>query len=114
MLTLLFYRSTNLSHKMLYYDNKYLLIGFLYSILSCIILCVIPIFTNSFGFARYYCSFRYSEIKDNKILEEKLMNKLWRFGYILMTFINSLFNVIWLLKTKSFYSKKLEIIKNKI
>ena len=111
MLTLLFYRSTNLSHKMLYDDNKYLLIGFLYSILSCIILCVIPIFTNSFGFARYYCSFRYSEIKDNKILEEKLINRLWRYSYILVTFINSLFNVIWLLKTKSFYSKKLEIVK---
>ena len=110
MLTLLFYRSTNLSNKMLYDDNKYLIIGFIYSILSCIIFCVIPIFTKSYGFARYYCSFRYKEANDYKTLSEKLINKLWRYSYILVTFINSLFNVIWLFKTTIFYSKKLEIL----
>ena len=63
MLTLLFYRSTNLSNEMLYKDTKYLLIGFLFSISLCFIFCALPYMTKSFGFARYYCSFKYREMK---------------------------------------------------
>ena len=111
MLTLLFYSSTNLSNKMLYDDNKYLFIGFIFTIVSCVILCFIPVFTGSYGFARYYCSFRYNEADENEIKDELLINTLWRYSYIFVTFINSLFNVIWLFRTNIFYSKKLEIIK---
>ena len=40
MLTLLFYRSTDLSNEMLYKDTKYLLIGFLFSFLLCFFCCL--------------------------------------------------------------------------
>ena len=56
-----------------------------------------------------------SEIEQNNNSEDKdqslLINTLWRYSYIFVTFINSLFNVIWLFRTNIFYSKKLEIIK---
>ena len=112
MLTLLFYRSTNLSNEMLYHDNKYLIIGFAFSIISCLIFCIIPIFSTSYGFARYYCSFRYYSFKEeSNTYEEEFIDILWRYGFVGITVINNLFNVICLLKTSSFYSKKLKIIK---
>ena len=113
MLTLLFYRSTNLSNEMLYHDNKYLIIGFAFSIISCLIFCGIPFFTESYGFARYYCSFRYYEIDKNnyKNLGEETLNKIWRWCFVSVTGLNNIFNAICLFKTSKFYSKKLKIIK---
>ena len=114
MLTLLFYSSTNLSSDMLYNDKKYLLIGFIFGIGSCLIFCLIPLATNSYGFARYYCSFRYNEIDERnnfKALEEKTINRIWRYSFILVTILNNFFNVICLIKTNRFYSKKLRMIK---
>ena len=114
MLTLLFYSSTNLSSDMLYNDNKYLAIGFIFGIGSCFILCLIPLATNSYGFARYYCSFRYNEIDVNnnyKALEEKTINRIWRYSFIIVTVLTNFFNVICLIKTNRFYSKKLNVVK---
>ena len=116
MLTLLFYSSTNLSSDMLYNDKKYLAIGFIFGIGSCFIFCLIPFATNSYGFAKYYCSFRYKEIdkKHNyNALEEKTINRIWRYSFVFVTFLTNFFNVICLIKTKRFYSKKLEITKKR-
>lgn len=103
MLTLLFYRSTNLSNEMLYKDTKYLIIGFIFSGALCLIFCVIPISSGIYGFSRFYCSFKYSK--------EELVNRFWRYSFVGITFLNNLFNVICLFKTNRFYSKKLDIIK---
>ena len=112
MLTLLFYRSTNLSSNMLYNENKYIFIGFLFSIVSCSIFCLIPLVTKCYGFARFYCSFRYKEVNEhNKPEDELLYNRIWRYSFIAITVLNNLFNVFCLIKTTSFYSKKLPIIK---
>ena len=110
MLTLLFYRSTNLSNEMLYHDTKYLIIGFIFSVSSCLIFCVIPYATGSYGFARFYCSFRYREYKDE---EEKLSTFIYRLSFIVFTVLNNLFNAFCLIKTFRYYSKKLALIKKK-
>lgn len=112
MLTLLFYRSTNLSNEMLYHDKKYLLIGFIYSFVSCTILCGIPLLIKGFGFADYYCSFRYNEDFSKEIPEELIQNTICRLTFVTFTTVNNLINVYWLFKTNRFYSKKLKIIKN--
>ena len=112
MLTLLFYRSTNLSNEMLYHDNKYLIIGFAFSIISCLIFCGIPCSTTSYGFARYYCSFRYYECQNtNDPFKEKTINTIWRWCFVSITGLNNLFNAICLFKTSKFYSRKLKLIK---
>ena len=112
MLTLLFYKSTNLSSEILYKDNKYLMIGFIFSSAVCAICCGIPMLTNSYGFGRFYCSFRYSDITDdNHVLGETLLNKFWRIFFVIVASINTLFNIYCLFKTHLFYSKKLEKIK---
>ena len=110
MLTLLFYRSTNLSNEMLYHDNKYLIIGFIYSFVSCTILCGIPLLIEGFGFAGYYCSFKYIEnfLEEPK---EKIQKQICRYIFVIFTTLNNLINVYWLIKTYKFYSKKLKIIK---
>ena len=114
MLTLLFYRSTNLSNEMLYQDQKYLIIGFIYSIILCLIFCGLPITTDSYGFSRYYCSFKYDDFDEKgNHLEEETSSIIWRYSFAIVTFVNNLANVIWLFKTNKFYSKKLEFIKNK-
>ena len=111
MLTLLFYRSTNLSHEMLYNDNKYLMIGFVYSIFCSLIFCGFPMVTKSYGFARYYCSFKYDEFdQEGNYLGESISSKCWRYSFAVVTFFNNIANVIWLLKTTTFYSKKLKLI----
>lgn len=115
MLTLLFYRSTNLANEMQYQDKKYLIIGFIYSLILCLIFCVIPLATKSYGFANYYCSFRYKETKNEGteyiILKEKTLNKVWRIAFVVVTFLNNAFNALCLIKTTLFYSKKLVMIK---
>ena len=112
MLTLLFYRSTNLSNEMLYHDNKYLIIGFTFSIISCLIFCGIPYITDSYGFARYYCSFRYYECDNvNDPFREETINSIWRWCFVCITGLNNLFNAICLFKTSKFYSRKLKLIK---
>ena len=114
MLTLLFYRSTNLSNEMLYHDTKYLIIGFIFSISSCLIFCAIPYATGSYGFARFYCSFRYYDeiYQDCTFKKEDDIDKIWRYSFVGVSTINSLFNIYCLFKTYKFYSKKLKIIKN--
>jgi hypothetical protein len=111
MLTLLFYSSTNLSNEMLYQDKKYLIIGFVFSGVLCIIFCAIPYATGCYGFARFYCSFRYKEVEDNNVIDEKPLNRFWRYSFVAITFLNNAINVICLFKTNLFYSKKLGIIK---
>lgn len=111
MLTLLFYSSTNLSNEMLYQDKKYLIIGFVFSGVLCIIFCAIPYATGCYGFARFYCSFRYKEVEDNIVIDEKPLNRFWRYSFVAITFLNNAINVICLFKTNLFYSKKLGIIK---
>ena len=111
MLTLLFYRSTNLSNEMLYKDNKYLLIGFMYSIILCAIFCGLPLITSDYGFSRYYCSFKYDDFEGDNHIEEKTSTKIWRYSFGIITFANNLANVLWLIKTNKYYSKKLELIK---
>ena len=115
MLTLLFYRSTNLSNEMLYKGKKYLLIGFIYWILSCIIFCGLPFISDNYGFARFYCSFKYVEFEENndkiEIGEEKISTIVYRWLFVSFIAINNLFNAYCLLKTFQYYSKKLTLIK---
>ena len=114
MLTLLFYRSTNLSNEMLYQDKKYLVIGFIYCLVSCLIFCIIPYITLNYGFARYYCSFRYMEFNANNNFEvdtEKIVSKAFRWSFVIFTGLNNLFNAYCLIRTYQYYSKKLAIIK---
>lgn len=103
MLTYLFYKSTNLSSEILYKDNKFLFIGFLYWFLICGIFCGIPLFQNCFGFATTYCAFRRG--KELKI-------KIWSSCFIFIVFFNSIFNCICLFKTTIFYSKRLKLLKS--
>lgn len=113
MLTLLFYRSTNLSNEMLYQDKKYLTIGFIFSIVSCLVFCGLPFLTNSYGFARYYCSFRYKEFNQFNNFSpenESIKSIIWRWSFVIVTGLNNLFNVFCLIKTFLFYSKKLKLI----
>jgi hypothetical protein len=112
MLTLLFYRSTNLSNEMLYRDKKYLSIGFIYLIVSSIFFSIIPYINANYGFARFYCSFRYQEFIDDKKFE-KLSTFIYRWSFIGFTGLNNLFNAFCLIKTFQYYSKKLALIKKK-
>ena len=113
MLTLLFYRSTNLSNEMLYKDKKYLIIGFIYCIVSCLIFCGLPLIKDNYGFARFYCSFRYIElyiIKETIVFgEEKISTIIYRWSFVIFIAINNLFNAYCLIKTFQFYSKKLSL-----
>ena len=60
MLGLLFYRSTNSSNNMNKKSKRYIIIGFLYSTVICIIISLIPYITeDNYCFNRFYCSFRY-------------------------------------------------------
>jgi hypothetical protein len=115
MLTLLFYRSTNLSNEMLYKDKKYLIIGFIYCIVSCLIFCGLPLIRDNYGFARFYCSFRYLEFYENNeeivIGEERISTIIYRWSFVIFIAINNLFNAYCLIKTFQFYSKKLALIK---
>ena len=115
MLTLLFYHSINLSNEMQYKENKYLTIGFIFSFVSCIIFCGLPLITKSYGFGRYYCSFRYNEVddKENNYNDagEKNINKVWRYSFVGISLLNTFIDVILLIITNKFYSKKLKIIK---
>lgn len=113
MLTLLFYKSTNLSNEMLYQDTKYLIIGFLYSFILCLIFCGLPFITSNYGFAKYYCSFRYNENYDNvNQKSETALTTFWRYSFAFITALNNIFNALCLFKTNSFYSRKLKIVKN--
>ena len=116
MLTLLFYRSTNISNDMPYHEAKYLTIGFAYCIILCIILCVIPLSTGSYGFARYYCSFKYNSLsqKGEYYIKdpEGNLDKVWRYAFIAVASLNNIVNVIWLYLANKYYSKKLKEIKN--
>ena len=112
MLTLLFYRSTNLSNEMLYQDKKYLAIGFIYCLVSCLIFCIIPYIIGNYGFAIYYCSFRYMEFNDSDELQpEKIYSKAFRWSFVIFTGLNNIFNAYCLIRTYQYYSKKLAIIK---
>ena len=111
MLTLLFYRSTNLSNEMLYQDKKYIAIGFIYCLISTIIFCIIPYFIHNYGFARYYCSFRYYDFNNNNDFGEKTNSKVFRWSFVIFTGFNNVFNAYCLIKTYQYYSKKLAIIK---
>ena len=115
MLTLLFYRSTNLSHEMLYRDKKYLSIGFIYLFVSSIFFSIIPYINENYGFARFYCSFRYKEFNDDdgKEENEKSSTFIYRWSFIVFTGLNNLFNAFCLIKTFRYYSKKLTLIKKK-
>lgn len=108
MLTYLFYKSINLSSEILYKDSKYLLIGFVYWILSCGIFCLIPFFEKEYGFAETYCAFR----KRNKN-ENEFELFFWMYSFIFMVFLNSVFNCFWLYKTTIFYLNKLKLLQNK-
>ena len=57
ILTYLFYKSTNLSSEILFKDEKYLLIAFLYWFFSCGIFCGVPLIEKCYGFSSTYCSF---------------------------------------------------------
>ena len=112
MLTLLFYRSTNLSNEMLYEDKKYLAIGFIYCLVSCLIFCIIPYIIGNYGFAIYYCSFRYMEFNDiSERQPEKIDSKAFRWSFVIFTGLNNIFNAYCLIRTYQYYSKKLTIIK---
>jgi hypothetical protein len=117
MLTLLFYRSTNLSNEMLYRDKKYLSIGFIYVLFSSIIFSFIPYLNDNYGFARYYCSFRYQEFNlingEIQVNKEKVTTLIYRWSFIGFTVLNNIFNAFCLIKTFQYYSKKLALIKKK-
>ena len=49
--------------------------------------------------------------EDYTILDEKGLNKFWRYSFVGVTFIGNALNVLWLFLTTKFYSKKLAIIK---
>jgi hypothetical protein len=101
MLTYLFYKSTNLSSEILYKDYKYLFIGFIYWLFSCLILCVIPYFRDAYGFSNTYCAFRKNDNGDHELF-------FWIYFFIFIIFLNSIFNCFWLYKTTIYYSKKLK------
>ena len=104
MLTYLFYKSINLSNEILFKDEKYLLIGFLYWLISCGILCGLPYFRNCYGFSSTYCAFR-------KGKNDELELKVWIYAFIITVLLNNVYNCICLYKTTVFYSKKLKILK---
>lgn len=105
MLSLLFYRSTDLSSEMLYKDTKYLLLGFTYGLVTCFICCVVPLWFNCYGYAETYCSFRVEKENPFTLTSFKILTLLVILG-------NSFYNVYCFYKTTAYYSKKLEILKN--
>jgi hypothetical protein len=96
---------------MLYRDQKYLSIGFIYLLVSSIFFSIIPYINDNYGFARFYCSFRYQEFNDDR--KEKLSTFIYRWSFIGFTGLNNLFNAFCLIKTFQYYSKKLALIKKK-
>lgn len=111
MLTLLFYKSTNLTSEMLYKDKKYMIIGFLYSVLTCGIFCGIPLATGSYGFGRFYCTFEYVNDVDIGKASETHVAKFFRYAFVLIATSNGLINCYWLILTSKYYSKKLKMLK---
>jgi hypothetical protein len=113
MLTLLFYRSTNSSNNMNKKSKRYIIIGFLYSTVICIIISLIPYITgDNYGFNRFYCSFRYYHDieKDGKgYYRDETSN--WSIAYFTIISFNLFFHMFCLIKTYRFYSEKSKIIK---
>lgn len=103
MLSLLFYKSTNLTSEMLYKDTKYLLLGFAYSLGTCFICCVIPLWFKLYGYADTYCSF--------KIGEHSVILLVFKITTLVIILVNSFYNIFAFYKTTVYYSKKLEILK---
>ena len=89
MLTLLFFRSTNLSNEMSFNTKKYLIFGFVYSTSLSFILMIIPFISgDNFGFSRFYCSYRYHHYIDiNGNTDERNETKGWRFPFLLYLFL---------------------------
>ena len=112
MLALLFFDSTKLNSEMSLKPNKYLKIGFLYSIICCLIFCGLPLITNSYGFARFYCTFKYDEFNEKgDYIGETNLTKGWRYSFAAFIAINSIVTVIWFFKQYYNFSKQLELKK---
>ena len=108
MLTYLFYCSTNITNQIFYQNNKYLLIGFLYSLTISLIFGVGPLLSNSYGNAETVCSFKYITNEEGS---EKFFIYFWSFSNIVIILANNIFNLVCLIKASIYYGKKLKILK---
>lgn len=109
MLTYLFYCSTKASHEIFYKENKYLLIGFIYSLLISIIFGLGPLLNNYYGEKNYLCFFKYSKDDENNAI----FISIWNICNGTVIALNCICNCFWLYKTFGFYAKKAHIIKKK-
>ena len=101
MLTYLFYCSTSVSDEIFFKETKYLIIGFLYSILTSLIFGVGPAFSSYYGEEKYLCFFRYG---NDMIL-------FWNISHAIIIGLNLIFNCFFLFRTFVFYSKRAHILK---
>jgi len=109
MLTYLFYCSTKASHEIFYKENKYLLIGFIYSSLISIIFGLGPLLNDYYGEKKYLCFFKYSNDENNPTI----FTSIWNIGNGAVIALNCICNCFWLYKTFGFYAKKAHVLKKK-
>ena len=112
MLALLFYNSTKVTSQMFFKDKKYLIIGIAYTLISCIIFCVIPLSTECFGMAKTYCTF-YQPIEQNNddYIKEMIKVCIFKYIFVFFSFINTIYNIFCFHRTTRFYSTKLSLLK---
>ena len=109
MLALLFYNSTKITSQMFFKDKKYLIIGIAYTLISCIIFCVIPYYAECFGMATTYCTFyQLSEVVYKK---DKIRVGIFKYIFVFFSFINTIYNIFCFHRTTRFYSTKLSLLK---
>lgn len=101
MLAYLFYCSTIVSHEIFFKETKYLIIGFIYTILTSLIFGVCPVFSGYYGEIQYLCFFRYG---NDMIL-------FWNISHAVIIGLNCILNCFFLFKTFVFYSKRAHILK---
>jgi hypothetical protein len=113
MLTLLFYRSRNPDNDMNQKTVKYIIIGFIYSSIVCVVVTLIPYITGeNYGFNRFYCTFRfYHDIDSSGKGNSRTETSIWSTAFAVVQISNVIFHIFCLIKTQSFYSEKIKILK---
>lgn len=113
MLTLLFYRSRNPDNDMNQKTMKYIIIGFIYCSIVCVVVTLIPYITReNYGFNRFYCTFRYyHDIDSSGKGNSRTETSIWGVAFAAAQFSNVIFHIFCLIKTQSFYSEKIKILK---
>jgi hypothetical protein len=113
MLTLLFYRSRNPDNDMNQKTVKYIIIGFIYSSIVCVVVTLLPYITGeNYGFNRFYCTFRfYHDIDSSGKGNSRTETSIWSAAFAVVQISNVIFHIFCLIKTQSFYSEKIKILK---